>query len=44
MPVSVPTYKDIALKKRQQRDTQFKKEWLVPESQLPSANTKDVST
>ncbi|KAM9912157.1 hypothetical protein OXX69_002829 [Metschnikowia pulcherrima] len=44
MPVSVPTYKDIALKKRQQRDTQFKKEWLVSESQLPSANTKDVST
>ncbi|KAF8001109.1 hypothetical protein HF325_004898 [Metschnikowia pulcherrima] len=44
MPVSVPTYKDIALKKRQQRDTQFKKEWLVPESQLPNANTKDVST
>ncbi|GEQ67913.1 hypothetical protein JCM33374_g1579 [Metschnikowia sp. JCM 33374] len=44
MPSSVVTYKEIASKKRQQRDAQFKAEWLVPQTKLPSPDTKDVST
>lgn len=43
MTVTAPTYKEIALKKRQHRDAQFKPEWLISESELPPASTKDVS-
>lgn len=43
MTVAAPKYKEIALKKRQQRDTRFKPEWMVPEDKLPAATTKDVS-
>lgn len=43
MTVTAPTYKEIALKKRQQRDAKFNPEWWVPESELPPATMKDVS-
>ncbi|OBA19582.1 amidase [Metschnikowia bicuspidata var. bicuspidata NRRL YB-4993] len=43
MPVSTLDYKSIALRKRQHRNAQFKKEWLVPEFELPTPETKDVS-
>lgn len=43
MTVPAPTYKEIAQKKREHRDAQFKGEWLIPSEELPSADTKDVS-
>lgn len=44
MTVTAPTYKEIALRKRQLRDSKFYPEWKVPEEDLPSAETKDVSS
>lgn len=43
MTVEVPAYKQIAEKKRKQRDARFKTEWLIPEGELPSPDTRDVS-
>lgn len=36
------SYKEIIRSKRAQRDSNFKKEWLIPEDQLPDAFVKDV--
>lgn len=41
--MTVEDYKSIAAKKRQQRDSKFIKEWLLPESVLPSETVKDVT-
>lgn len=42
MPLIVPTYTEIAARKRQQRDKNFKPEWLVAENDLPSPSTPSV--
>ena len=42
MPLLVPTYSDIAAKKRLQRDKNFKKEWLVAPANLPPASSPSV--
>ena len=42
MTVIKPIYKDIALKKRSARDAKFNPDWLIPESELPSSDVKDI--
>lgn len=44
MTVTAPLYKEIALKKRQARDANFNPEWLIPSDELPTEDTKDVSS
>ncbi|CDR47630.1 CYFA0S35e00342g1_1 [Cyberlindnera fabianii] len=36
------SYKDISAKKRAERDSKFKPEWLVPEEELPGPEVLDV--
>lgn len=43
MTKASPTYKAIAERKVKERDAKFKKEWLIPESDLPSQDVNDVT-
>lgn len=42
--MTVQSYKEIASKKRLERDLKFNKKWLIPEEKLPGKEVKDVLT
>lgn len=41
-PLNMSDWKELAQKKRSERDALFPKEWLIPEAQLPNPSIKNV--